>query len=89
MSPHHFVGQCRNLTATMRAPFRDLKPEHIMFDSRGNLRLVDFFSATIMGEDSLISREGTLAYMAPEMVGKPSPDELFSEVCKLASKQNL
>lgn len=59
---------------------RDLKPEHVMFDNRGNLRLVDFFSATIMGEDSLISREGTLAYMAPEMVGKPSPDELFSEV---------
>lgn len=59
---------------------RDLKPEHIMFDSRGNLRLVDFFAATFIGEEALISREGTLAYMAPEMVGKPSSDELFSEV---------
>lgn len=59
---------------------RDLKPEHMMFDGKGNLRLVDFFSAAVVCEDSLISREGTLAYMAPEMVIKPSPDEIFSEV---------
>ena len=54
-----------------------------MFDSRGNLRLVDFFAATFIGEEALISREGTLAYMAPEMVGKPSSDELFSEVGRI------
>ncbi|CAD7704999.1 unnamed protein product [Ostreobium quekettii] len=59
---------------------RDLKPEHIMFDSTGKLRLVDFFSAAIVGEDSLVSREGTLAYMAPEMVNRPTPEEVFNEV---------
>ncbi|CAD7697750.1 unnamed protein product [Ostreobium quekettii] len=59
---------------------RDLKPEHVMFDGNGSLRLVDFFSAAIVGEDSLISREGTLAYMAPEMVHKPTPEEVFNEV---------
>lgn len=60
--------------------FRDLKPEHVMFDGKGNLVLVDFFAAAIVGEDSLTTREGTLAYMAPEMVIKPSPDEIFGEV---------
>lgn len=59
---------------------RDLKPDHIMFDNRGSLRLVDFFASAVMGEDALITREGTLAYMAPEMVGKPSPDEFFHEL---------
>lgn len=80
---HHVVKPLLQVLAWLHSNgivFRDLKPEHIMFDGKGHLRLVDFFSAAVYGEDSLVSREGTLAYMAPEMVIKPSPDEIFNEV---------
>jgi len=59
---------------------RDLKPEHILYDEHGELQLVDFVSAACIGKDPLTSREGTLAYMAPEVVTKPTPDEIFHEV---------
>lgn len=61
--------------------FRDLKPEHIMFDESGRMRVVDLFSAAIIGEDQLIGREGSLSYMAPEMVNKPArADDTFHEI---------
>ncbi|GMH44337.1 hypothetical protein BSKO_12271 [Bryopsis sp. KO-2023] len=59
---------------------RDLKPEHIVFDGCGRLRIIDLFSAAIVDEDSLISREGFLPYMAPEMVNKPPSTELFDDI---------
>lgn len=69
---------------------RDLKPEHILFDATGGIRLVDFISAGIVGKDSLNSREGTLAYMAPEVLVKPTPDEIFHEViCNGMSESDL
>lgn len=69
---------------------RDLKPEHILFDKTGGVRLVDFISAGILGKDPLISREGTLAYMAPEVLNKPTPDEIFHEViCNGMSESEL
>jgi len=59
---------------------RDLKPEHILYDEHDDLRLVDFMSSARLGKDPLTGREGTLAYMAPEVVTKPTPDEIFHEV---------
>lgn len=59
---------------------RNIKPEHILFDAHGGLKVVDFTSSALMGTDSLISREGTLAYMAPEMLCKPAPEEIFHDV---------
>lgn len=59
---------------------RDVKPEHILFDGQGNTRLTDFFSAAIKGKTAMVGREGTLAYMAPEVVTKPTDDEIFHEV---------
>eukprot|EP00803_Ostreobium_quekettii_P010381 evm.model.scf_2340.1 EVM.evm.TU.scf_2340.1 scf_2340:6791-12223(-) len=59
---------------------RNLKPEHIVFDAQGNARIADFFTAGIMGKTELTTREGTLAYMAPEVVSKPTDDEIFHEV---------
>lgn len=59
---------------------RDIKPEHILFDGQGNTRLTDFFCAAIKGKTAMVGREGTLAYMAPEVVTKPTDDEIFHEV---------
>lgn len=59
---------------------RDLKPEHILFDSSGRIKIVDFLSSATLGKDAMFSREGTVAYMAPEMLSKPSPEEIFHEV---------
>eukprot|EP00803_Ostreobium_quekettii_P007148 evm.model.scf_92.2 EVM.evm.TU.scf_92.2 scf_92:34910-37925(+) len=59
---------------------RDIKPEHILFDGQGNARLTDFFSAAVIGKTAMVGREGTLAYMAPEVVTKPTDDEIFHEV---------
>eukprot|EP00210_Caulerpa_lentillifera_P004359 g4157.t1 len=56
---------------------RNVKPEHILYDAKGNLHLCDFHDAGIKGRDTFTSREGTLAYMAPEMLAKPNPEEIF------------
>ncbi|CAD7703932.1 unnamed protein product [Ostreobium quekettii] len=63
-----------------RIVHRNLKPEHIMYDEFNQLQLVDFTSAAVIGKTPLTGREGTLAYMAPEVLMKPTPDEIFHEV---------
>lgn len=49
---------------------RDLKPGNIMFDQEGRVKLIDFGSAKIAGEDSELTNAGvmmgTFDYMAPE-----------------------
>ncbi|CAD7695294.1 unnamed protein product [Ostreobium quekettii] len=59
---------------------RDLKPEHLLYDEHSRLHLVDFHSAAIIGKIPLTGREGTMAYMAPEVLTKPTPDEIFHDV---------
>lgn len=51
-----------------------------MFDSCGRLRIVDLFSAAVAGDDELVNREGTLSYMAPEMVNRPAAHDAFHDV---------
>ncbi|XP_039132826.1 LOW QUALITY PROTEIN: phosphoenolpyruvate carboxylase kinase 1-like [Dioscorea cayenensis subsp. rotundata] len=48
---------------------RDVKPDNVMFDSRGRLRLVDFGSAECFGEGRpMRGVVGTPYYVAPEVV---------------------
>lgn len=55
---------------------RDVKPENVLVDSLGRVRLVDFGLATIFGpnvarspDDNVVA--GTLGYMAPEQITAP------------------
>lgn len=58
---------------------RDLKPEHIIC-SKGSVKLVDFAEAADKHQHRLNDRVGTLEYMAPELLNKPTAEEVFHEV---------
>mmetsp|Transcript_4710 Transcript_4710/g.8152 ORF Transcript_4710/g.8152 Transcript_4710/m.8152 type:complete len:461 (-) Transcript_4710:1343-2725(-) len=58
---------------------RDIKPEHIMC-SLGSIKLVDFCESATQHHHRLNHRVGQLEYMAPEVLNKPSADEMFHMV---------
>lgn len=56
---------------------RGLKPENILFDSSGNVRVTDFGMARVVERDQAVIQHvyvgmGSVAYMAPELFNDPS-----------------
>lgn len=49
---------------------RDIKPDNILLDDRGNAHLTDFNIAVHYGERRLTGVAGSMAYMAPEILAK-------------------
>lgn len=59
---------------------RNLKPEHIMC-SYGVIKLLDFCESAHQGTQQCLNhRVGQLEYMAPEVLCKPSAEEIFHQV---------
>jgi serine/threonine protein kinase len=69
---------------------RDIKPENILIDTEGRVKVVDFGLAKLRDEKALPftltesgAKLGTLAYMAPEQIEKPSDVDHRADIYSL------
>lgn len=62
--------------------YRDMKPDNIMVQSDGNIKLLDFGISEIITKDNMVIKEalGTRGFAAPEQKVKGSPYDLRSDI---------
>lgn len=61
--------------------YRDLKPENVMLDRDGHLRLIDFGFAKVVKSDMTFTIVGTPEYLAPEIIqsiGHNTPVDMWA-----------
>ena len=66
---------------------RDIKPSNLMFDESGNLKVMDFGIALVMGGRRLTSTGvtmGTPEYMSPEQIARPKDVDHRTDVYSMA-----
>ena len=65
MSALHYCHEVKNIA------HRDVKPENLMLDSQGKLKLCDFGMSQFFSgaNDILKGTQGTVRFMAPELLG--------------------
>lgn len=59
---------------------RDIKPANILIGSQGDVKLVDFGLAEVLGTNSYAGGAGTYAYMAPEDFGGDARSDAQSDL---------
>ena len=61
----------------MSVVHRDLKPDNILVDEQGYLKLIDFgFAKKLEGDERAYTRCGTHGYMAPEVLSGDGHDRM-------------
>lgn len=54
--------------------YRDLKPDNVMIDAQGHVKLIDFGFAKQLGHDKTHTNCGTMGYVAPEVLSNQGYD---------------
>lgn len=64
---------------------RDVKPENIMIDETDHIKLIDFGTSIDSKKEKVKGIQGTLLFMAPEVITHHIDDTTYNEKCDVWS----